>query len=1705
LKLGDYPDSSAQLACDPAMGNAVFGGAAGPGKTSELTENPVVRYHNVQTEREVPKDEERYNGALHVGPEVGIAESMTEDPLRQNGELTTLAPDTPETIVRHVKPLFGIVEKTPDVSPIASPDSAYVSRPAEPDTTKRLNKCRVYKTPAERCQTEYRKQDRPRVSPKIQHRSQTRRKSELEDSSDDEEAEKASPRRKARSKERRKSRHEPKTTRKKLHWTEVEDTATVSDSSTSDTEIKKLCGRKSSLQRRPKSVPKSDTSSSSTEDGVHIRTTMPKHILKPPKYDGTTSFETFLAQFQNCSAFNKWTKAEKLVYLRGALEKEAGQVLWDYNAEKTNSAKKLIQVLKERFGGANQEDKYRIEVKNRRRKPGEPLRSLHSDIRKLVALAFPKLDYKARELMACDYFIDALDEPNFALKVRERSPKDLDSALRIALQLEVWTKDVDRNRREQPKELHRDRKAREVAKPEQTTETLTKRVAELEKQLAESRRSLQQMSAEKVTSPAKEAANPAQETGSPKAETTANTCWGCGDPAHRLWQCPKLSYAEKKKLDRKRVRPITDHCHATCILIRYKGKPIEALVDTGSDVTIAGSHIARKHRWKIRPTELKSVKTANGERMVIEGAVTESFSVGKKRIRSDVYISPDLTDMILGVDWLKKQGRMVWDFNTQQVQFGDGAWITLRQETETGCRRIYVETDVILPPKQESIVPIRVSRNTRTARPFEAVTESRKIPNMSHVYSSRSVLPAKFSGLSTRVVNADDRTQVLKKGTSLGKLEHAEVIEPKKDYPKAQEPKEVEVVQQMMDSLPKGLTEKQQKQVRELLQENEAIFSKGEYDIGRTPLVEYQIDTGPHRPIRQPLRRHPFQYLETIDKHVAEMKEHGIIEPAASPWASNVVLVRKKDGSLRFCIDYRQLNRITTQDSYPLPLIDNCLNALQGSSWFSTLDLRAGYYNIPVAEKDRDKTAFITRSGCHRFTVMPFGLTGAPSVFQRLMDFVLCGLSYVTCMVYLDDIIIFGRSFDEHLFRLREVFGRLRQANLKLKPTKCSLFRRSVAFLGHIVSEAGIAMQAEKVQAIRDWPPCRNLTELRAFLGICGYYRRFVKDFSSIAAPLFGLMKKGVRFEWTTECQQAFDTLKLKLMSEPILALPKDEGTYILDTDASDFGLGAILSQEQAGTEKVIAYSSRTMSKAEKKYETTRKELLAVVNGLKQFRQYLTGRHFILRVDHAALSWLRRTPEPMPQLARWLTFIEEFDYEVIHRDGKRHSNADGLSRKAENLESAEKAEPSESSFSEEEDHEPNVRIVQPVSGAETTQDESTFSVRESLAEEQQADPDFGPLVRLRLQSDRKPEITELSTESEMAKRLLNQWEQLEVRDGLVYRRIEGKPGEPESLQLLTPRRKVQDVIRTSHEGQTGGHFGIKRTLDQVKRRFYWSTWKADTFRFCRKCPKCNEYHRGKLARQGPLQPVIAGAPYERWYIDLTGPHPKSERGNIYILTCIDAFTKWAEAFPIRNKEAETVAKVLVEQVFCRFGTPISVLSDQGKEVDGNIMRNICRMLGVDKLRTTPYKPSTNQVERLHRSINSVLGKTVADHQRDWDFRLSFAMAAYRASRNESTGYTPNMLTLGREVRMPADIMYGPLDDAPKESYDDYVENVRDRMTAAFEEARIALRKAAERNKRYYDVRVRPNKYSIGDWVYYYNPRKFQGKQDNGKGNFRALS
>ena len=462
--------------------------------------------------------------------------------------------------------------------------------------------------------------------------------------------------------------------------------------------------------------------------------------------------------------------------------------------------------------------------------------------------------------------------------------------------------------------------------------------------------------------------------------------------------------------------------------------------------------------------------------------------------------------------------------------------------------------------------------------------------------------------------------------------------------------------------LPGNLSPLQQQQLTELFKEYTDVFSQGDDDLGNTPLLEHGIEThGP--PLRQPYRRQNPAVRREEMTQVQQMLSSSVIRPSNSPWASPVVMVRKKDGSLRFCVDFRQLNAATVKDAHPLPRIDDLLDALHGAKWFSTLDLKSGYWQVPIAEQDKEKTAFRTSSGqLYEFNQVPFGLCNAPATFSRLMDRVLAGLHWETCLFYLDDIIVFSSTWEEHLARLREVFERLRHAKLKLGAPKCTFAAKEVSYLGHRVTEEGLLPDPSLLAAIRDIPPPKTATEVRSFLGLAGYYRRYVKGFAAIAAPLHALTRKDALFHWSEDCQAAFDQLKNRLTTSPITAFPDFSQAFRLYTDASTAGLGAILAQVRDGKERIICCASRALNKAEKSYPATKLECLAIVWAVAKFRPYLMAIPFEVFTDHYALQWLKTMRTGSALLHRWSAALEEYDYTVRHRPGKVQTHVDGLSR-----------------------------------------------------------------------------------------------------------------------------------------------------------------------------------------------------------------------------------------------------------------------------------------------------------------------------------------------------------------------------------------------------------------------------------------------------------
>jgi hypothetical protein len=352
-------------------------------------------------------------------------------------------------------------------------------------------------------------------------------------------------------------------------------------------------------------------------------------------------------------------------------------------------------------------------------------------------------------------------------------------------------------------------------------------------------------------------------------------------------------------------------------------------------------------------------------------------------------------------------------------------------------------------------------------------------------------------------------------------------------------------------------------------------------------------------------------------------------------------------GKVRPCIDYRRLNSVTENDAFPLPRIQDCLDAVSGPTLYSTMDLTSGYHQFPVRNSDIPKTAFVTKYGLYEFLKMPMGLKSAPMTFQRVMELALQGLQWQICLIYLHDVVIFSKTFDEHMERLTRVFDRISTAGLKLKPEKCQLLQTEVTFLGHVVSGEGVRPHPSNILKIKEWPPPQTVTQIRQFLGMASYYRRFVKDFSQIVRPMVQLTKKGADFIWSEACTASFEEVKNILTTAPVMAYPRDEGGYILDTDACDVSIGAALSQIQDGQEKVIAYGSRKLNKAETNYCVTDKELLALRHFVEYYPQYLPSTSL---------------KEPKGRIARWLEILSAFEFSIQHRPGSKHGNADGMSR-----------------------------------------------------------------------------------------------------------------------------------------------------------------------------------------------------------------------------------------------------------------------------------------------------------------------------------------------------------------------------------------------------------------------------------------------------------
>jgi len=898
-----------------------------------------------------------------------------------------------------------------------------------------------------------------------------------------------------------------------------------------------------------------------------------------------------------------------------------------------------------------------------------------------------------------------------------------------------------------------------------------------------------------------------------------------------------------------------------------------------------------------------------------------------------------------------------------------------------------------------------------------------------------------------------------------------------------------------LDEIRRHLSSVQVSEVTNLLENWQMAFSLHDLDLGHITSVKHHIKLTDETPFKQRHRRIPPSQYEAVKKHLQDMLNLGVIRPSESPYASNIVLVSKKDGSLRFCIDLRKLNENTVKDSYALPRIEETLDVLGGSQWFSVLDLKSAYWQVEIAEEDKAKTAFtVGPLGFYECNRMPFGLTNAPATFQRLIETCMSDIYLSQCLLYLDDIVIFSKSYEEHLARLEAVLNRLAASGLKLHPSKCHLFQREIRYLGHIVSASGVATDPEKIKAVQNWPAPTNIDELRRFLGFIGFYRRFIQDFAKIARPLHNLLGGPIKkrrgkqkhkpqpvFHWGQTEQEAFEQLIHRCCTAPVLAYADYNKPFIVHTDASKDGLGAVLYQVQDGIERAVAYASRSLTASEKNYPAHKMEFLALKWSIvDKFHDYLFGNKFLVRTDNNPLTYILTTAKLDATGHRWVSELSNFDFCIKYRPGRQNKDADALSRLPNNC--------SDTSLLSDDIVSACIQMAEfPVDAfVETT----CFS--QALASEAAA-PVFGvqslsPAKWQQLQAE-DPVIRQVVSVlnetvhsdklSIEAQKLWRQKEKLTLNKGVLYRQRQSFNGSC-VFQLVLPKKYHSEALGCVHDQM--GHMGRKRTLDLLTSRFYWTNVSNDVAAYISRCDRC--LRRKSLTNQkAPLVNITTSYPLELVSIDYLTLET-SKGGFENILVVMDHFTRYAQAYPTRNQTAKTTARVLFDNFICHYGFPARIHSDQGRNFMSKTIEHLCQMAGIDKSRTTPYHAMGNgQVERFNRTLLGMLGTMEPIQKADWKTFVPSLVHAYNCTKQESTEYSPFFLMFGRQPRLPVDLLLGSADDnVDGITYEAYVDSLRDRLRFAYDLAASHVAKAQKSQKQRYDLKARSNRVVIGDRV-----------------------
>ncbi|GJW77779.1 reverse transcriptase domain-containing protein [Tanacetum coccineum] len=726
--------------------------------------------------------------------------------------------------------------------------------------------------------------------------------------------------------------------------------------------------------------------------------------------------------------------------------------------------------------------------------------------------------------------------------------------------------------------------------------------------------------------------------------------------------------------------------------------------------------------------------------------------------------------------------------------------------------------------------------------------------------------------------------------------------------------------------------------------------------------VEFRIDLipGASPVVRSPYRLAPSEMLE-LSNQLKELQEKGFIRPSHSPWGAPVLFVKKKDGSMRMCIDYRELNKLTIKNRYPLPRIDDLFDQLQGACCFSKIDLRSGYHQLRVREEDIPKTAFRTRYGHFEFTVMPFGMTNAPAIFMDLMNRVCKPYLDKFVIVFIDDILIYSKSEEEHEVHLKTILDLLKTEMLYAKFSKCEFWLKEVQFLGHVVNRDGIHVDPSKVESVKNWKTPESPTEIRSFLGLAGYYRRFIENFSKIAKPLTLLTQKNKAYVWGDKQEEAFQILKEKLCNAPVLALPDGPDDFVVYCDASKQGFGCVLMQQG----KVIAYASRQLKIHENNYTTHDLELGAVVFALKIWRHYLYGTKSVIYTDHKSLQYIFDQKELNMRQRRWIELLSDYECEIKYHPGKANVVADALSRK-------ERLKP---------------RRVRAMS--------------------------------ITIHSGLKTKI--LEAQSEASKDLKAPAEWLRGLERHFEQRADGEIYFFDRIWIPSIGDVRKLIMDEAHTSRYSVHPGADKMYYDLRDLYWWPGMKRDIAEYVSRCLTCSKIKAEHQKPSGLLQqPEIPEWKWEKLAMDFITKLPKSSSGYDTIWVIVDRLTKSAHFLPIREDyKTEKLAKIYVNEIVARHGVPVSIISDRDGRFTSHLWQALQEALGTRLDMSTAYHPQTDgQSERTIQTLEDMLRACVMDFGGSWDTHLPLIEFSYNNSYHTSIKCAPFEALYGRKCRSP---------------------------------------------------------------------------------------